>query len=542
MNTIRKLLRITGSIGLSCVCLTAEADPKTMTLEELKAFLKDQENQTEELRKGIDQEIKDINKIGAGTCPFRVDALSIENKKNGVKRIACDYFGVPCAIETIGRDFGAYLYNAIDPTDARLKYMNERVAALSLNLDKISEELTAEELKKLETHDKDRLLDGFVIRRITFDTILSSDFFDKNSCAKGKEWFSDRGKLEAAIDAYVKNVTILKHLPVRHIVYNEPSLQYAYDEMSQKMTVHSTLGRSNWGKPDYFIYKLSDEPLEQKRDILKKTLKGMLGNKNGKEKVILLLLLEEKTPPEYCLEWMDGRWAEYAYNANRMTLKFDSDCDRRFLSHEIGHYLQVHLGLRQTFKDYKNTFAKKLLLLEAPFENDGNAFPVPEVLRSLFKSFDKSCDNVPSIVTQKDLFMRWQLVSRWSCSEEISNILGIYFNQNTIYMCALSDICEQKYVRYGHNYCSAVYNEYARKCKEQQKEGYDFSNKNDRDFFKKTIHPKAAEAKPDVEVLKFLCELHGVSFEGIVNSFDTKTEKENEKLEAQYNVFRNSED
>ena len=36
MNTINKLLKITGVIGLSCVCLTVEADPKAMTLEEIK--------------------------------------------------------------------------------------------------------------------------------------------------------------------------------------------------------------------------------------------------------------------------------------------------------------------------------------------------------------------------------------------------------------------------------------------------------------------------------------------------------------------------
>ena len=50
MNTIHKLLKITGSIGLSCVCLTAEAEPETMTLEEVKAFL---EAQKKKLRNGF---------------------------------------------------------------------------------------------------------------------------------------------------------------------------------------------------------------------------------------------------------------------------------------------------------------------------------------------------------------------------------------------------------------------------------------------------------------------------------------------------------
>ena len=37
MNTIHKLLKITVSVGLLCVCLTADAEPKTMTVEEIKA-------------------------------------------------------------------------------------------------------------------------------------------------------------------------------------------------------------------------------------------------------------------------------------------------------------------------------------------------------------------------------------------------------------------------------------------------------------------------------------------------------------------------
>ena len=126
--------------------------------------------------------------------------------------------------------------------------------------------------------------------------------------------------------------------------------------------------------------------------------------------------------------------------------------------------------------------------------------------------------------------MYWQLASRWNDPAEISNILGVYFDQDTIYVCTLSDICEQKYVRYGHAYCGGVYSEY----KEKQKERYGFSDRND---FEKIIQ-KAAEAKPDAEVLKLLCKLHGASFNGIINLFDAKTEEEAGKLEVRYNDFR----
>ena len=534
MNTIHKLLKITGSIGLSCVCLTAEAEPKTMTLEEVKAFLKKQKEETSERFQWIEREIKEINAIGAGEgqCMHRVDQVCKENKKGGVLNITYDGCGVLDAVVTVGATAGIDLYNAIDPEQSpRLEYMEKRFPSV---LEKISKELTAEELEKRDATNTEELPGVASIREITFNSILSSDFFDEDSRTQGKQWCSDRGKLEEAIDAYAKKVAILKYLPVNHISYNDPGTVYGYDAETEKMTMKVKLGKSTWGTPNHFIYKLSDEPLEQKRKLLKKTLKGMLEYKNGREKVILLLLLDKKTPLEYRLEWIDGRWAEYLYNVNRITLKFDDENDRKFLSHEIGHYLQVHLGLRQTFKDYGSAFAKRLLLLESPFKDDDNVFHVPEALRSLFAKFEKQIGDVPETLTRNDLFMRWQLASRWNHPEEISNILGVYFEKDVIYMCALSDICEQKCVRYGHAYCGGVYSEY----REKQKEGYGSSDRND---FEKIIQ-KAAKSKPDAEVLKFLCKLHGVSFNGIVNLFDAKNEKEANNLGALYNKFRPSEE
>ena len=537
MNTIHKLLKITGSIGLSCVCLTAEAEPKTMTLEEVKTFLKKQKEETSERFQWIEREIKEINAIGAseGRCIRRVDKVFEENKKDGILNLTCDYFGALDSIETIGQTAGLDLYNVIDPTEARLEYMKDHFFDLSTDLDKVSKELTAEELKKRNVTGTETELQGVAsIREITFNSILLGAFSDKELREKGNGLLSDPKALEEEIDAYAENVTILKYLPVRHLSYAKSDFEYGYDERAKKMTMKVKLGKSTWGTPNHFIYKLSDEPLKQKRKLLKKTLKGMLEYKNGREKVILLLLLDKKTPLEYRLEWIDGRWAEYLYNVNRITLKFDDENDRKFLSHEIGHYLQFHLGLRQTFKDYGSAFAKRLLLLESPFKDDDNVFHVPEALRSLFAKFEKQIGDVPETLTRNDLFMRWQLASRWNHPEEISNILGVYFEKDVIYMCALSDICEQKCVRYGHAYCGGVYSEY----KEKQKEGYGSSDRND---FEKIIQ-KAAKSKPDAEVLKFLCKLHGVSFNGIVNLFDAKNEEEANNLGASYNNFRPSEE
>ena len=77
------------------------------------------------------------------------------------------------------------------------------------------------------------------------------------------------------------------------------------------------------GSVSYFICRIAEsEALEEKRNRLKKALKSMLKIRNGKEKVILLLLLDEMKPSEYRLEWVDGRWAQYLYNVNRMELNF----------------------------------------------------------------------------------------------------------------------------------------------------------------------------------------------------------------------------
>ena len=57
MNTINKLLKITGVIGWSCVCLTVEADP--MTLEEIKEFFEREKQEADRMMPETLQKMRD---------------------------------------------------------------------------------------------------------------------------------------------------------------------------------------------------------------------------------------------------------------------------------------------------------------------------------------------------------------------------------------------------------------------------------------------------------------------------------------------------
>ena len=47
MNPYIKLLKITGAVCLSCVCFTSKADPKYMTLDEIKKLSEESQKQFE---------------------------------------------------------------------------------------------------------------------------------------------------------------------------------------------------------------------------------------------------------------------------------------------------------------------------------------------------------------------------------------------------------------------------------------------------------------------------------------------------------------
>ena len=536
MNTIHKLLKITGTISLSCVCLTAEAEPEAMTLEEVKEFLKKQKEETSERFQWIEREIKEINEIGAseGKCVPRVNKVCEENKKGGVLKVTYNYDGTPSQIVTLG-DIGETLFRQFDPMAfVRFDYMKEHFFAFSSDQDGFSKELTIETLKERGlTETEFGLLGSASVREVTFDSILSSDLFDETLREKGRQWRSDKEKLEEAIDAYVKEVVILEYHSVRHVYHPEHGFAWHYDEKTQKNTMKLQKSSAlKMGSFDHFICKMqASKALEEKRNRLQRALKSMLEIRNGKEKVILLLLLDEKKPFKYRLEWIDRSYtntAMYQHTVNRITLDFKSDKSFEYLSHEIGHCLQFHLGVYPTFGDYRDDFAKKLLLLKYECEeNNSRTFPLPQPLRNLFKKFHlDAMDKVPEVLTERDCFAYWQLTSRWSSSAEISNILGICFNpeQKTIYVHALSDIREQYPVRYGHVSCGCAYDNYVQK-------GHGFEKTDDWNAFKKIVS-EAAEDKPNVGVLKLLCKLHNVSFYEVINMFDAKTDEEMVKMES----------
>ena len=536
MNTIRKLLKITGSIGLSCVCLTAEAEPKTMTLEEVKAFLKKQKEETSKRFQWIEKEIKEINAIGAseGKCTRRVDEVCKKMQKGGVLKVTYNCDGTPCEIVTLG-DIGETLFRQFDPMAfVRFDYMKEHFFAFSSDQDGFSKELTMETLKERGlTETEFGLLGSASVREVTFDSILSSDLFDETLREKGRQWRSDKEKLEEAIDAYVKEVVILEYHSVRYVYHPEHGFAWQYDEKTQKNTMKlQKLSALKTGSLDHFICKMrASEALEEKRNRLQSALKSMLEYKNGKEKIILLLLLDKMKPSEYRLEWVDRSYtntAMYQHTVNRITLDFKSDKSFKCLSHEIGHCLQFHLGVYPTFGDYRDDFAKKLLLLRCECEeNNDRTFPLPQPLRNLFKKFhlEESAD-VPEVLMGKDLFAYWQLSSRWGSPTEISNILGICSNpeRKTIYVHALSDICEQYPIRYGHASFGCAYDNYVQK-------GHGFEKTDDWNAFKKIVS-KAAEKTPDIDVLKLLCKMHNVPFYEVINMFDAKTDEEMVKMES----------
>ena len=323
MNTIHKLLKITGSIGLSCVCLTAEAELEVMTLEEVKEFLKKQKEETSERFQWIEREIKEINAIGAseGRCIRRVDKVFEENKKGGVLSITYNCDGTPCEIVTLG-DIGETLFRQFDPMAfVRFDYMKEHFFAFSSDQDGFSKELTIETLKERGlTETEFGLLGTASVREVTFDSILSSDLFDETLREKGRQWRSDKEKLEEAIDAYVKEVVILEYHSVRHVYHPEHGFVWHYDKKTQKNNMKLQKSSAlKTGSLDHFICKMqASKALEEKRNRLQSALKSMLEIRNGKEKVILLLLLDEMKPSEYRLEWVDGRRAQYLHNVNRI--------------------------------------------------------------------------------------------------------------------------------------------------------------------------------------------------------------------------------
>ena len=530
MNTLHKLLKITGAICLSCICLTSKADPKLMTLKELQTFLNEQCKEGCKNLKDIRERIKAGNSKGFAPTyneeknfySYGVPKEFSENFK-GITRVEYNADGEPTVIETVNglesEVSDALQFIPCENTPFR-QYIGERFSGRTSAecLNKISKEFTAEELKTRGVTDADTKKYGIAsVREITFDSILSG-FFNKEEASRARAWFSHSEELDKAIDAYVNKAMFLKSVTYRRkdtcidlITESSPSdLTFKIGEKAQQPNEYEV----------DFVYKVSGEQCKVMQEILANSLKNLLRYKNGKEKVILLLLLDEKTQSEFQLKWVheDRNHGEYYGYKNWILLNFETS-GFAALSHEIGHYLQTHLGLdedlktysefQQYLKGYQTVFAKELLLLKPGNTETNEKIHIPSGVQCAISSFyDNPHLFDPEICfnefSRKDLFFHWQLASRWSNRHEVSNILGIYFSAKTIYVCALSDIRELKSIRYGHELRDTHY----RHLKDLNGEYWQKFETSEAQTVFENIVAEAAEQKPSVDVLKLLCQLH----------------------------------
>ena len=511
MKTITKLLKITGTLCLSCICLTSKADPKILTLEELRAFLDNKHRETEEKFEEIK---KKIDKIAENRKP---GDTAFEKKEEDLFSELCKVVsGEIAAVEydnerkpTIVDVFSGVTSPFEDLFNSRLLRIEytQNYENGSVGFDKISKEIDPKQ--RGITDEELKLLGETSVREITFDSILSSDFFDEERRKKGRELLHSYSKLTEAIDKYVEKIDIVESV-CPSVRTNELHQKVKVDEKTSKVTVDIHKNVIETINTE-LICKISGERLKELKEKLKERLCSCILLKTGSEKIILMMLLDEITLPEYRLQWL--RTAEvmdacYNPSENRMKTNMDSVWSDAAILHEIGHYLQSRLRLPQNFESYRNSFAQKLLLLEHEGEKSDKTFPVPKWLLHLFEGFNFGNGDVSKNLNGNDLFMYWQLTSRWKSGREIANILGVYFDQNRIYLDALSDIRAQKGIRYGH-----IRGRYDVEKKAQ------FEDPEGQKMFE-SIVKKAAERQPDGAVLKLLCKLHEVTLSEVVNFYD----------------------
>ena len=519
MQTITKLLKITGTLCLSCICLTSKADPKILTLEEIRAFLDNKRQEAEgkfaEIKKKID-EIAENRKPGDTAFEKKEEDLFSELCKvvsGEIAAVEYDNEGKPTIIDIFDGDTST-IEDLFTSQFLRIEYTQNYKNGF-VGLDTISKEIDPKQ--RGITDEELKLLGKSSVHEITFDSILSSDFFDEEQRKRGRELLDSYSELREAIDEYVEKTDIVKSVCFS-VRINELHWEVKVDEKTSKVTVDIHRDVSETGNAA-LICKIPGGQLKELKEKLKERLRTCILYKTGAEKIILMMLLDEITPPEYRLQWVPTAEvgdACYYFAQNRIKTNMDSVLSDADTLHEIGHYLQSRLSLPQNFESYRNSFARKLLLLEHEGEKSDKTFSVPEWLLQLFERFNldggdvsKNLNgDVSENLNGNDLFMYWQLTSRWKSAHEIANILGVYFDQNRIYLDALSDIRAQKGIRYGH--IRGRYN---------VEEKAQFEDPEGQKMFE-SIVKKAAERQPDNAVLKLLCKLHEVTLSEVLNWSD----------------------
>ena len=456
-------------------CFVLRKPQELVTLEQLNEFI------TKHLEENIKKNIEESEKFE-----------TYEKKHGYIKTVTydTDEFGntVPTVIEYKPGDHMNFLRDHLDDLETNPLRRNQDTDVLK----ELSREVTTEELKKYEITDEElKLLGGQdSICKITFNSILKSNLFNKEQKKRAlRIYYCELGD---EIKAYVDKAAFVNSIPVilRNVTDNT------------KKTIS-------------FTYKVSGKALEKTREYLREALRGMIGGWNRLDaKVTLLLLLDEMTPPEYRVLWRftGTEGSHYRTYYNMICVNKNNLED---ISHEIGHYLQKHLGLPEKFEGFKNTFAKKLLLLESEWEESNKTVSLPKPLSDIF---EYNYWGVPKVFTEKDLFMRWQLFSRWERPSEISNILGLYFDQDgkTVYVNMLSD-ADALTFQYGHTSKDLEYDNY------KKKDENEFKNPEEQSVFEEIVK-KAAELKPDLTLWNIVNKLHEYYWrdDTIKNTFDKK--------------------
>ena len=396
--------------------------------------------------------------------------------------------------------------------DVRIKFFIDKHSSLLRNYKKeflktkpcgfknLSKALAKTDLKQRGLTDEEiSLLGNVSVREITFDSILESGFFSFDQVQKANELRNNFASFKKAVKEYVDKTTVAQTTPVK---IRQTSIEvYSLDDIIAECT--------RFGEPE------EDEEIAityEARFYIKKQLEDGLRScffvQQGREMVILLLLLDGMMDSEFRLIWnFDETDCDfYEPKINMLNLSKTNKTDG--LLHELGHYFQCWFDLAQPFEGYHNAFAEKLLLLE--YESKENRmFSVPKPLLDLFKKFeDVPGKNIQNNFNERDLFIRWQLVLRWTHNAEISNILGVYFDQKNVYINELSEISHRNFVRYGHG----EYMDVAYKAKESEDQ-CKFEDSEAQNLFDNIIVPEVKKRRPDPKLLELLCKLLRVKFE-----------------------------
>ena len=447
-------------------CFILRKPQKLMTLEEAVEFL--EKNKKSETHDGV------VTKIEYSTDEY------------GRK--------IPTVIEGTDKEKIAYALNGSFKQNPKREKINPKQSSRILKKEDL--------LKRGLTDDEFKLLGDSSVRELTFESILENGCFSEEQKSKAKKWLEEPWDLTAAITHYLNNCTFIELVPVTAKNSKTGEIWYSGAQM----------------------FKASDDLSKDLRRLFWNLFcGGVLKSKTGAEKMILLLLFDEITPPEYRLLWACSSTLSSTYEPSYNAINLpDVASDETGLHgailvalHEIGHYLDYQIGLFQDFKGWENPFAKKLLLLESEYEKNKQTISLPQSLSEDFVDYQWAASNP---CTESDLFMRWQMFSRWGHVDELQNMLGICFAQDgkTIYLNALSEVrALKKHIHYGHHF-PMEYEEYKNQFKTQDEQA----------IFEKIVQ-EARNRKPDPKVLNLLCKLHKLApGSEVCNYFDDDNNQE----------------